>query len=492
MRGELRAGFPAKQKASLLSVPLAIVDVETTGQSAMYGRVIEIAILRVEKGRVVRTFESLVNPERYISPMIEGLTGISNADVQDAPPFSEIARTVARLLDGALFVAHNARFDYGFVKNELNAVGIPFAARCLCTVRLSRRIFPEHRRHDLSSVIERHGLSVDARHRAMGDAKVVWEFLELVKRTADGARLESVLNELLKASSLPSGLDRKTVDGLPESPGVYLFYGKAGELLYVGKSVNIRERVRSHFAGDGDSAKQMEMAGQVHHMECRKTAGELGALLLESKLIKELRPLYNSISRRKRMLVVARRRMDRAGYAHVHLEEIDHIEPENATSIMAVYKSHKQAQEHLGELVRSHRLCNKLLGLEQSRSYCFSYHLKQCNGACAGEEAPEPYNMRLEEAFADRRVKAWPYPGGIVIEEKEGLSGEGEVFLVDNWCLVSSYKYSDLGFQLHIPGSHRFDYDGYKIISRYLTSGAHHRNVRHVGRQEFEQLMERG
>jgi DNA polymerase III subunit epsilon len=491
MRGESQARVPARnrERESPLSGPLAIVDVETTGQSAMYGRVIEIAILRVEKGRIVRTFESLVNPERYISPMIEGLTGISNADVEGAPLFSEIARKVAVLLDGATFVAHNARFDYGFVKTELNAAGIPFASRCLCTVKLSRRVFAEHRRHDLSSIIERHGIQVDARHRAMGDARAVYDFLALIKRTTDPERLESILGELLKASALPAGLDRKIVDGLPEHPGVYLFYGGAGELLYVGKSINIRERVRSHFSGDGESAKQMEMAAQVHHVECRKTAGELGALLLESKLIKELRPLYNSMARRKRMLVVARRRVDRAGYAHVRLEEIDHIEPESAGSILAVYKGHKQAQEHLAELVRSHRLCNKLLGLEQTRSYCFSYHLKQCNGACAGEEPPEVYNVRLEEAFADRRVKAWPYAGGIVIEEKEAASGEGEVFLVDNWCLVSSYRYTELGFQLHIPGSHRFDYDGYKIISRYLTSGSHQRNVRHVGKKEFLQLM---
>jgi DNA polymerase-3 subunit epsilon len=473
----------------LFSRPLAIVDVETTGQSALFGRVIEIAVLRVEKGKVVSRFESLVNPERYISPVIEGLTGISNRDVEDAPVFSKIAPKVAVLLDGAVFVAHNARFDYSFVKSELAAAGIPFSARCLCTVKLSRRLFPEHRHHNLSALIERHELNCANRHRALGDAEAVLDFLRLADRSTDPGKMEKILSSLLRASSLPSGLDPSVMEDLPESPGVYLFYGKSGELLYVGKSVNIRDRVRSHFSGDGDSPKQLEMSHQVTRIEARKTAGELGALLLESKLIKELRPLFNSMSRRKRSLVVARRRMTDGGYAAVELEEIDHIEPGSVTSILAVYRSLKQGREHLAELCRSHRLCQKLTGLDQSRSYCFAYHLKACDGACAGEERPETYNPRVDLAFDDRRVKAWPYSGGVVIEEREGRSGEGEVFLVDNWCLVSSYRFSDLGFQLHIPGSHRFDYDGYKILSRYLLGGDRRTNVRLVRREEFDRLV---
>lgn len=486
-----RGGVTGRRTADhpLFSRPLAIVDVETTGQSALFGRVIEIAILRVENGKIVSKFESLVNPERYISPVIEGLTGISNRDVEGAPVFSSIARKVAVLLDGAIFVAHNARFDYSFIKNELAAAGIPFSARCLCTVKLSRRLFPEHRRHNLSALIERHELSCANRHRAMGDAEVVLDFLRLVDRSTDPGAMEKVLASLLRSSSLPSGLDPTVMDELPESPGVYLLYGKAGELLYVGKSINIRDRVRSHFSGDGDSAKQLELSAQVARIESRKTAGELGALLLESKLIKELRPLYNSLSRRKRSLVVARRRVTEGGYAAIELEEIDHVEPGSITSILAVYKNLKQGREHIAGLCRSHRLCQKLSGLEQTRSYCFAYHLKQCDGACAGEEPPETYNPRVDEAFDDRRVKAWPYSGGIVIEEREGPSGEGEVFLVDNWCLVSSYRFSELGFQLHIPGSHRFDYDGYKILSRYLQSGDRRHNVRLVRREEFDRLV---
>lgn len=482
-QNSLFAGLPT-------DLPLSIVDVETTGQSAAFGRVIEVAVIRLEKGNVVKTFESLVNPERFISPVIEGLTGISNEDVAEAPRFSQIARRLYSILDGAVFVAHNARFDYSFIRSEFSALGIPFTAKCLCTVRLSRKLFSEHRRHDLSSLIERHELPCDARHRAMGDAKAVLEFLRHVGREIEAPHLERAFKDILKSSSLPAGVEKTMLDGLPEAPGVYLFHGKQGELLYVGKSVNIRDRVRSHFAGDGASAKEMTMCQQVQRVEHRETAGELGALLLESQLIKELRPIYNSMARQKRSLIVARRKVDRNGYHAVVLEEIDHIKPEESTSIMAVFKHMKQAQEYLSTVAKTYQLCNKLLGLEQTRSYCFSYHLKQCKGACVGEEEPETYNFRVEEAFGNRRVKSWPYEGGIAIEEKSHRGTRGEVFLVDNWCLVSSFKYSEFGMQEHIAGSHRFDYDSYKILSRYVLNESHRRNIRLISRKQFDALLE--
>lgn len=473
----------------MLPSKLAIVDVETTGQSSVYGRVIEIAVIRVENGKIVKKFESLVNPERYISPMIQGLTGITNEDVAGAPVFSRIAKQVQKLLDGAVFVAHNARFDYGFIKNEFALLGSPFSARCLCTVKLSRKLYPQHHHHDLSSLIERHSISCDTRHRAMGDAEAVLEFLRIVSAEKDAADLAEAISLILKTRSLPTNLDREAFDALPEMPGVYLFYGSAGELLYVGKSVNIRDRVRSHFSSDTTSAKEGELCRQIHRIEHRQTSGELGALLLESQMIKEMRPIYNSMARRIRNLVVARRKITSHGYTSVALEEIDHIGAGEATSIMGVFKNTKQATEYLARIAREHRLCHKLLGLEQSKSYCFPYHLKQCNGACVGEERPELYNERIEQAFAGRRVKAWPYKGGVVIEEKEARTGAGEAFLIDNWCLLSSFRFSDFGFQDHIPGSHRFDYDSYKILSRYLLKKGNQKNVRQVGREELEKML---
>lgn len=469
--------------------PLAIVDIETTGSSAIYGRIIEIAVIRVEDGKIKRQFQSLINPQRFIPYSIEQLTGITNDDVANAPLFEDIARDVFRLLDGAIFVAHNARFDYGFVKNEFRRLGKTFNARCLCTVKLSRRLYPEYRNHDLSNVIDRFGISCNDRHRAMGDAQATYEFLRIVQHREDPKHLDEVINKLLKTSVVPSNVDQQAIESLPELCGVYLFYGKEGELLYVGKSVNVKERVRSHFANDHTSSREMKMCQQVHKVEARSTAGELGALLLESKLIKELRPIYNVTARRHRDIVIARKSTTEDGYTSVQLEEIDHIQPGDAPFILAIFKHTKQAKEYLDRISKEHRLCQKLVGLQRTNSYCFAYHLHQCKGACVGEEPSAIYNARVEMAFAERRIKAWPYNGAILIEERDELSGEGEVFLIDQWCLVSSFTYSDNGYQLKISGPHRFDYDAYKIISRYVLNRANRRKIRLLSKQELMALV---
>jgi DNA polymerase-3 subunit epsilon len=366
-------------------------------------------------------------------------------------------------------------------------LGKTFTARCLCTVKLSRKLYSAHRNHDLSSIISRFGIACTNRHRALGDAEATYEFLKIAESSADPATFNSAVEKILKTGSTPANVNQKDVDALPESCGVYLMYGREGELLYVGKSVNVRDRVRSHFSSDHTSPREMKMCQQIHRLEVRPTAGELGALLLESKLIKELRPIYNVASRRHRDIVVARSSTTSTGYTEVGLEEIDRIEPGEYSSILGIFKHTTQAKEYLERIAKEHRLCHKLLGLQRTNSYCFAYHLHQCDGACAGEEDPAAYNARVEQAFEERRIRAWPYSGAILIEERDEYSGEGEVFLLDQWCLISSFTYADAGMQLKISGPHRFDYDAYKILSRYIL---HKKNASHIRLLTREQVRE--
>jgi DNA polymerase-3 subunit epsilon len=469
-----------KLASHIVEKPLAIVDIETTGGNAMYGRIIDIAIIRIERNGNVKTFQSLVNPERYVPHSIEQLTRITNDQLGEAPRFARIAREVFTLLDGAVFVAHNARFDYGFIKNEFRRLGREFCARCLCTVKLSRRLFPEQRNHDLDSVMMRHGIVCKERHRAMGDAQAVHDFLQVVERNVTSALLEQAVRAILKTSSIPSHLDKEAIDTLPETPGVYVFYGKQNEILYVGKSICIRDRVLSHFSGDHRSSREMEIAQQVHRIEARQTTGELGALLLESQLIKELRPIYNIAARKHKDLVLARRVTTPEGYARVELEKTHDIEIDLEAPILAIFKNYKQAKEFFATITKEFRLCQKLLGLQQTQSYCFAYHLHQCNGACAGEESAELYNARVEEAFATRRIKAWPFNGGVVIEERDPATNEGEAFLIDNWCLLASYRFTEMGQTELFKGIHRFDYDAYKILARYVHDPKNRRNIKQL------------
>ena len=279
--------------APALRGPIACVDLETTGGMAVHHRVTEVGVVLLDDGVVVEQWSSLVNPGVRIPPSIEAFTGISNEMVEGAPPFEDLRREVRQRLDGRLFVAHNARFDYGFVRNEFRRLGEKFAAPVLCTVRLSRLLFREHARHNLDALIERYGLECAQRHRALGDAAVLPPLLAAFEQAAGRERLEEAATAVLGESRLPPHLPPDLADDLPEGPGVYLFRGEGGALLYVGKSRNLRSRVLEHFASEHRSGKEAKLTRQVRGVEWVETGGELGALLLESRLVKDLAPSAN-------------------------------------------------------------------------------------------------------------------------------------------------------------------------------------------------------
>jgi len=221
---------------------------------------------------------------------------------------------------------------------------------------------------------------------------------------------------------------------LPTTPGVYLFYGADDILLYVGKSKAIRARVRSHFA----TRDERWLTKRIRRIEAHETAGELGALLLESRFIKELRPMYNVRSRQPRRIIIARRVDNEQGYATVKLEAVDYLDLKPDAPILGIFKHKTQAKEFLDTISKTHRLCSKLLRLETSRGCCFPYHLGLCDGACIGEEDPAAYNARVDAAFEARRIIAWPFDGPVIVEEISKDKKLREMFVIDNWCLVSS------------------------------------------------------
>jgi DNA polymerase III subunit epsilon len=470
---------------------LAIIDVETTGTSAAYDRIIEIGVLRIENGKLAETYSTLVDPERSISYHIQSLTGITNGDLVGAPTFGDIKSELLRILDGCVFVAHNARFDYGFVRHEFERVGVDFSARCLCSARLSRKLFPEQRRHSLDSIIQRFDIRCVNRHRALDDAQVIWDFLQTVPGQVGTSRLSLAVNELLKAPILPSQIDPALVKSLPDSAGVYVFYGHDRNPLYVGKSINIRSRVLSHFSSHSSSSKEMSLWQQVEHIEAISTAGELGALLLESHLIKDLYPLYNRRSLNSKRLVVVRRVVAENGYMSAVIEPLNGPAPSNLTDIVAIFRTQKKAKDFLWENAREHGLCPSILGLEKRNGNCCYVQLDICRGACAGREAPSTYNRRFIKAFAGQGIKSWPFPGPILVEEKNGSNAEGEAFVIDRWCLVCSFKFDETGAEKLLPAKYVFDYDSYKILSRFLVGSPHRSRLKQISHAELEQLLNR-
>jgi DNA polymerase III subunit epsilon len=453
---------------------LCFVDIETTGGSLSFDRVIEIGILRVEDGKLVKTYKTLIHPGRHVPQEIFELTHIPQGELSIAPGFREVAEDIVEILDGAVFVAHNVRFDYCFLKAELRRRGINFSPKQICTVKLSRKLYPQFRHHNLDSIIERHNFKIKNRHRAFDDAAVLWEFYQKVQTEFPGEKIAEAINLCLRRPTIPVQVPQHILDNLPDTPGVYIFYGEKGMPLYVGKSVNIRTRVLSHFSSDHLSGTELKIAQQVERIEAIETAGELGALIKESSLVKELQPLYNRKLRHANNLIVAKWIKGEKDYDRIDFVYAHEILPDELGLVLATFKSLKQAKAYLMMLSKAHQLCEKLLGVEKTSSECFAYRLGRCKGACKGKESPASYNMRFATAFSDTKIRAWPFENPVLISEK----GEGEseeAFLIDKWIYLGSIK-SDS--ELKLERDVRFDLDVYKILRSYLRNPKNSKKIK--------------
>jgi DNA polymerase-3 subunit epsilon len=275
------------------SLEYAIVDIETTGGHAAGSGITEVAILIHDGKSIIDRYETLINPQRPIPYFIQVLTGINNEMVEEHPPFYEVAKKIYSLLDGRVFVAHNVNFDYSFLKHHLELAGYNFAATKLCTVRMSRKIKPGLKSYSLGRLCDALNIPMQNRHRAMGDAEATAIlFSKLLDWDEEGHRV-GMLKKTSKEQQLPSNLPKEMMDSLPSSPGVYYFMDKAGKVIYVGKAINIKKRVASHFVGHNPSLQRQSFINTICSIRFERCGTELMALLLEAAEIKRLWPLYN-------------------------------------------------------------------------------------------------------------------------------------------------------------------------------------------------------
>ena len=410
-----------------------------------------------------------MNPGGRIPPSIQQLTGISDEMVADAPPFAAIADEVEARLAGRRFVAHNARFDYGFVRTELRRLGRPFSAPLACTVRLSRDLYPEQPRHNLDAIIARHGLECASRHRALPDAQVLAQLWGALRREWPAEALDAALDRVGRRPSLPSHLSPDLVDDLPEACGVYRFIGEGDALLYVGKALNLRERVLSHFMSAGRDAKSQRLSAQVRRIEWTETAGELGALLLEAREVRESKPVYNRRLRGGGELFTWRVDDDGSAPQLTPLEG-----PLPAGDIFGLYRSARQARTALTKLARDQKLCLRVLGLEPGgEGSCFGHQVGRCAGACVGAEPRLKHNLRLKLALAPHKLRSWPYKGAVALEETSAM-GLKQWHVLDGWQYLGSVQPDEVdpveatrgGLATPQAG---FDPDVYRILARHLT-----------------------
>ncbi|MBO4123648.1 3'-5' exoribonuclease [Cupriavidus gilardii] len=447
--------------ASALARPIVFVDLETTGTDAQRDRITEIGVVEVGPDGVTE-WDTLLDPGCAIPPFIQRMTGITEQMVRGQPTFETLAESLAERLQGKLFVAHNARFDYGFLKQSFSRAGITFRADVLCTVRLSRALFPSVERHGLDALIARFGLQPKGRHRALADAELLWQFWQQVHGLYSVELVESTIASLVKRASLPAGLEETALDDVPQAPGVYLFHGDNDAPLYVGKSVNLRQRIGAHFSGDYRYAKDLRLSRAVRRVEWRETGGEIGALLQEALLVKQLEPVHNTLLRRKGPLfawelpdglMAPRLRSDRDTDFSRH------------RGLFAVAASRAGAYSRLRELAEQHGLCQATLTLEQRGRIgtpCFARQLHRCAGACVGAEPLRAHRERLADALRPLAIAPWPFAGPIAWREQNHARAQWHV--IDNWCYLGSVaSLAEAATLLGEPA--RFDLDSYQILA---------------------------
>jgi len=444
----------------------AFVDLETSGVSPSDDRITEIGIVRVDDGRVLDEWSSLVDPGVPIPPEIQALTGITNQMVRGAPRFADLLPVVADRLQGRVFVAHNARFDYGFIKAAFRRAQLRFTADVLCTVRLSRRLFPQYASHRLDALIDRHRLPATDRHRALGDARVIHHFLQTLWRDEDPERVETAIRELLKQPATPPHLGPGVLDTLPECPGVYVFTGASGQPLYVGKARNLRERVRGHFYADSRNANDARLVAEVHHIEVEPAAGEFGALLREMQRIKSCAPLHNVALRRRETTCFLEPAEPGRPPRIVRLTELPDADPAAAGPLYGPFGSRASARAALAALGREHRLCDRALGLWARDGACFSRQVRRCAGLCTGDESPDTHHDRLLAALSTLRFPDWPFEGPATVSEHDPESGRSDRFVIDRWRVIGP------------DGPLDFDPDIFKLVRRRLLPGSGRREPR--------------
>jgi DNA polymerase III subunit epsilon len=448
-----------------------LLDLETTGGNPLISRVTEIAAVRFEEGVEVKRWSSLVNPECRIPFFIQKLTGISDILVEDAPRFEQVSDELLALLEGAVLVAHNARFDHGFLLHEFARIGVELRVKTLCTVRLSRKLYPQHRSHSLDSIMQRHGLTTMARHRAMGDVDLMQAWLAQAEQELSADVVSMHAAKLLGSSAAVPPLLETEIASIPEMPGVYLFYGEGSIPLYIGKSVTMRSRVMSHFQASLTQAREMRMAQEIRRVEWRQTPGELGALLLEARLVKEMQPIFNRQLRRERSLCAWQLADDANAKPLLSLVRSDELRPEEFAQMYGVYRSKNQAVEALHALVAEHQLCPQALGLEAGKGRCFAHQLGRCKGVCCGQEKPQVHRLRLQLALAKQQLQVWPHPGKIGLREHCEATGRTEIHVFDQWChLATVSDEAELQDAVSSREALAFDLDTYRLLIKHMSA----------------------
>ena len=398
-----------------------IIDIETTGNGIKGNKITEISIFKYDGNQIVDEFTSLVNPQCPIPYFITGLTGIDDHMVQNAPVFHEIADAVQHITEGCIFVAHSVNFDYGVIKEEFRQIGVDFNRKKLCTVRLSRKLIPGLRSYSLGKLCSAIQIPLVDRHRARGDAHAtVLLFEKLLEQPEADTIFKKFLNARSQEATLPPHLPKSVFDRIPQKPGIYYFMNQKGEIIYVGKAINLKKRVLGHFYDK--SRKEIQMCSETANIDFKLSGSELVALLMESAEIKRLFPPYNRAQKRMGKQYAIFAYEDRNGITHLAYNTTKGI-----PNPLKILHNQTECRAYLEEVCKVFSLCPRYCHLQQTASACSHHEINSCEGICRGEEKIDAYNQKVEEAIAHMKMLSSEIR---VIQEKGRNENEHAVILI--------------------------------------------------------------
>jgi len=451
----------------------AIVDLETTGGMFKRDRITEVGIVIYDGEEIIEKWSSFVNPERSIPPQITRLTGITDDMVAYAPKFYEIAKDIVLKTEGCIFVAHNVRFDYMFLRAEFERLGFTYTRRQLCSCRLSRSTFTDFESHSLGNLIKEFGIDVQHRHRALDDALAATEVLKRCLAVKGGADIKKMVNQGIKESKLPPNISIDELHELPETCGVYYLYDSNKDIIYIGKAKNLKKRIFQHFAGMTN--KSSKLAREVNSITYEETGSELISLVFEAEEIKLHYPRINKQLRRKSFQYAIYSEMGLDGY--IQFSAAKKLKKAGNKIEVNQYTSLNSAKSALSAMTMDMELCKKLSGLDQAAQACFGHKIGQCHGACIGEEDPSEYNIRAKLAT---QLMEKPLKGSYGIIDTGRNESEYAVLLVIDG-IYKGFGYVD---------QHSFDgsLDAFESNIEYKTSDKDIEQI--IAQQVFKQNVQ--
>ncbi|MAX71727.1 MAG: exonuclease [Flavobacteriaceae bacterium] len=435
----------------------AILDIETTGGKYNEEGITEIAIYRFDGHKVTDQFISLVNPERDIQPFVVNLTGINSNMLRNAPKFYEVAKRIVEITEDCILVAHNSDFDYRILKTEFKRLGFPFKRKTLCTVELSKQLIPDMESYSLGKLARALGIPVSDRHRANGDAlATVKLFKMLLNKDTDKSIIKNAVKVEKKSKIAPNLRD--IIDELPSETGVYYIHDADGNIIYIGKSNNIKKRITQHFTNTNSKSKKIQL--QVASVTYEKTGSELVALLKESEEIKTNKPIHNRALKRSKFTQGLYSFVDSKGYINLRVSQIKKdVKP------ITTFTNRQSGVSFMTRMIESYELCSKLCGLEKGDSSCFNYGIKACHGACLEEEHIETYNKRVLSVI---EINSYDNKDMILIDRGRDIDEKSVILIEDG--VFKGIGFFDLNHQIN----------NREILSSLITPMQNNRDTQHI------------